>query len=65
MKRTKGILDFKLPNKLAYNGKNTNRYLIDERQFEPIGFVSSELYDHIEKLLKENPDIPWRINKQH
>jgi hypothetical protein len=30
----------------------------------PIGLVSPELYNHIEKLLKENPDIQWRINKQ-
>ena len=29
---------------------------------EPVGLVSSELYDHVEKLLKENPDIPWKIN---
>jgi hypothetical protein len=29
---------------------------------EPVGLVSPELYDHIEKLLKENPDIPWQIS---
>jgi hypothetical protein len=62
MKRTKGILNFKLPDKLAYDGKKTNRYLIDEIHFEPIGLVSPELYNHIEKLLKENPDIPWKIS---
>ena len=65
MKRTKGILNFKLPDKLAYNGKKTNLYLIDERHFEPVGLVSSELYNHIEQLLKDNPNIPWKINKQH
>ena len=30
----------------------------------PIGLVSPELYNHIEKLLKEKPDIQWKINKQ-
>jgi hypothetical protein len=29
---------------------------------EPVGLVSPELYNHVEKLLKENPDIPWQIS---
>ena len=33
-----------------------------DEQFESFGLVSPELYNHIEQLLKDNPDIPWKIS---